>query len=144
MPQRRWCNESVGHKNPPSTAGTLMLCSSSWARHSVQQFYLTIEPRHCCKGLRNIQSLTQPGNSFSQRRKCCLSNWLNRHEFEQTPGDSEGQGSLVYCSPCGHKESGMTKKQQQHPRFPVNKSRWKWHSKSQNLPWRPYFVLKSL
>ena len=30
---------------------------------------------------------------------------LNGHEFEQTPGDSEGQGSLVCCSPWGHKES---------------------------------------
>ena len=29
-------------------------------------------------------------------------------EFEQTPGDSEGQGSLVCCSPWGHKESDMT------------------------------------
>ena len=29
---------------------------------------------------------------------------LNGHEFEQTQGDSEGQGSLVCCSPCGHKE----------------------------------------
>ena len=28
---------------------------------------------------------------------------LNGHEFEQTPGDSEGQGSLVCCSPRGHK-----------------------------------------
>ena len=26
---------------------------------------------------------------------------LNGHEFEQTPGDSEGQGSLVCCSPWG-------------------------------------------
>ena len=25
--------------------------------------------------------------------------WLNGHEFEQTPGDSEGQGNLVCCSP---------------------------------------------
>ena len=25
----------------------------------------------------------------------------NGHEFEQTPGDSERQGSLVCCSPCG-------------------------------------------
>ena len=25
----------------------------------------------------------------------------NRHELEQTPGDSEGQGSLVCCSPWG-------------------------------------------
>ena len=24
---------------------------------------------------------------------------LNGHEFEQAPGDSEGQGSLVCCSP---------------------------------------------
>ena len=29
---------------------------------------------------------------------------LNGHEFEQTPGYSEGQGSLVCCSPWGHKE----------------------------------------
>ena len=29
--------------------------------------------------------------------------WLNGHEFEQAPGDSEGQGSLVCCSPWGHK-----------------------------------------
>ena len=27
------------------------------------------------------------------------------HEFEQAPGHSEGQGSLVCCSPWGHKES---------------------------------------
>ena len=28
---------------------------------------------------------------------------FNEHEFEQTPGDSEGQGSLVCCSPWGLK-----------------------------------------
>ena len=31
----------------------------------------------------------------------------NGHKFEQTPGDSEGQGSLVCCSPWGRKESDM-------------------------------------
>ena len=30
------------------------------------------------------------------------------HEFEQTLGDSEGQGSLGCCSPWGHKESDTT------------------------------------
>ena len=30
---------------------------------------------------------------------------LNGHEFGQTLGDSEGQGSLVCCSPWGCKES---------------------------------------
>ena len=33
---------------------------------------------------------------------------LNRHEFEQTLGDSEGQGCLVCCNSWGHKESGTT------------------------------------
>ena len=29
-------------------------------------------------------------------------------EFEQTPGDGEGQGNLVCCSPWGHKGLDMT------------------------------------
>ena len=33
--------------------------------------------------------------------------WLNGHEFEQTLGDSGGQGSLAYCSLWGRKESDM-------------------------------------
>ena len=33
---------------------------------------------------------------------------LNGHEFEQALGDGDGQGSLVCCSPWGHKESDMT------------------------------------
>ena len=33
---------------------------------------------------------------------------LNGHDFEQTSGDGEGQGSLVGCSPWGHKELDMT------------------------------------
>ena len=33
---------------------------------------------------------------------------LNGHEFEQTPVDDEGQGSLACCSPWGHKELETT------------------------------------
>ena len=33
---------------------------------------------------------------------------LNGHEFVQTQGEIEGQGSLPCCSPCSHKESDMT------------------------------------
>ena len=33
---------------------------------------------------------------------------LNKHEFEQTQGDSEGQESLVSGSPWGCKETDMT------------------------------------
>ena len=35
-------------------------------------------------------------------------NRFNGYDFEQTPGDSEGQGSLMCCHPWGLKESDMT------------------------------------
>ena len=40
----------------------------------------------------------------------------NGHETEQTTGDSEGQGSLVCCSPWGHKDMDTAQqlKQQWH------------------------------
>ena len=33
---------------------------------------------------------------------------LSGREFEQTPGDGEGQGSMVSCSSWGGQESGTT------------------------------------
>ena len=33
---------------------------------------------------------------------------LNEHEFEQTPGDGEGQGGLVCCSPWGRNRTTKT------------------------------------
>ena len=33
---------------------------------------------------------------------------LNGHEFEHTPGEGDGQGSLACCSPGGCRESDMT------------------------------------
>ena len=45
--------------------------------------------------------------------------WFSGHDFEQFLGDSEGQGSLVCCSPLGYKELDTTKQQQQylHPTY---------------------------
>ena len=39
-----------------------------------------------------------------------LHHQLNGHEFEQTLGDSEGQGNLVCCSLWGHEELDTTKR----------------------------------
>ena len=40
---------------------------------------------------------------------------FNGHEFEQTPGDSEGQRSLTCCSPWGHRvRHDLTTEQQRH------------------------------
>ena len=35
---------------------------------------------------------------------------LDGHEFEQAPGDGEGQGSLACCSPLGRKGSDKTER----------------------------------
>ena len=52
------------------------------------------------------------GKDWGQQEKGVTENemvwwhhWLNRHEFEWSPGDSEGQGSLTCCSPWVHKGS---------------------------------------
>ena len=43
-----------------------------------------------------------------QRMRWLDGNHLNGHEFEQAPGDGEGEGSLVCCSPWDRKESDKT------------------------------------
>ena len=48
---------------------------------------------------------------------------LNGREFEQTLGDSEGQGSLACCSLWDHKESDTTE-QQQHEQNLRQRMRW--------------------
>ena len=49
---------------------------------------------------------------------------LNGHEFEQTRGDGERQGSLACCSPWGHKELDTTER--------LNNNRLKNYEKNQH------------
>ena len=52
---------------------------------------------------------------------------LNGHEFEQTLGDGEGQGSLTCCNPLGRKELDTTE--------PLNNMLRKNHTKCKdNVP----------
>jgi len=53
---------------------------------------------------------------------------FNGHEFEQVPGDGEGQGSLACCSPWGCKESDMTERLNNNKvsmNFIMEKKSWK-------------------
>ena len=47
---------------------------------------------------------------------------FNGHEFEQTPWDGEGQGSLVCCSSWGHKESDTTEQLKHNNEVKVGES----------------------
>ena len=47
---------------------------------------------------------------------------LDEHEFEQAPSVGDGQGSLVCCSPCGHKELDMTERLNKNIQSEVSQS----------------------
>ena len=74
-------------------------------------------PTHI-QGRGNFQGIYTTGRDFGSRLRILLPTslpqclWLSNicvwHEFKQTLGDSEGQGSLVCCSPWGSKESDTT------------------------------------
>ena len=49
---------------------------------------------------------------------------LNGHEFEQTSGDGQGQGSLAFCSQWGHKESDTTELQLNNNNKTMSGSSW--------------------
>ena len=55
---------------------------------------------------------------------------LGRHEFEQAPGDGEGQGGLACCSPWGHKESNMTEQQNNNSKIYVLKTQGKFKKRN--------------
>ena len=116
----------------------------SWAARSNQSVLKEINPEYSLKGLMlrlklqyfghlmwrtySLEKTLMLGKTEHRRRRGWqdeMVGWhhgLNEHKFAQTPGDSEGQGSLVCCSPWDHKESDTTE------RLSNNKSpnTWSW------------------
>ena len=90
-------------------------------RRSNQSILKEIRPEYSLEGLMLKLKLQyfgkdpDVGEDWRQEEKGMTENemigwhhWLNGHEFEQAPGVGEGQGSLVYYSPWGCKQSDMT------------------------------------
>ena len=101
------------------------------ARRSNQSILKEINPEHSLEGLMlkpKLQILWPPdgknwliekdpdaGKGWRQEEKGTTEDemvgwhhWLDGHEFEQSPWDDDGQGSLACCSPWGPKELDMT------------------------------------
>ena len=69
-----------------------------------------------CEGLTHWK-LPDAGRDWGQEEKGTtedeMAGWHHQfdgHEFEQAPGDGEGQGGLACCCPWGHKESDVTER----------------------------------
>ena len=52
--------------------------------------------------------LRAEGDELTEDEMAGRHHQLNGHEFEQTSGEGEGQGSLACCRPWDQKESDMT------------------------------------
>ena len=89
--------------NPGHSLEELML---SWSSNTLATWFqeLTDKKRPCC-----WERLKAEGEGDNRGQDGGWHHQLNGHEFEQTPGVGDGQGSLVCCSPWGHKELDMTK-----------------------------------
>ena len=85
--------------------------------YSLEGVMLKLKPRYSGHLMRRADSLEKTlmlGKTGGRtRRGRQRMTWLDGItdsmdiEFEQTPGDGEGQGSLACCSPWGHKEFDM-------------------------------------
>ena len=69
---------------------------------------------HLMQKADSLEKTLMLGKTEGRRRKGATEDemvgWhhrLNAQEFEQIPGDGEGQGSLARCCPWSHKESDM-------------------------------------
>ena len=87
------------------------------SEYSLEGLMLELKLRYFGYLIRRIDSLEDPdsGQDWRQEEKGMTEDemvgwhhWLNGHEFEQVLGVGDGQGTLVCCSPWGHKELDTT------------------------------------
>ena len=82
--------------------------------YSLEELMLKLELQYLGHLMQRTNSLEKilmlgkiDGRSRREQQRMKTVGWhpqLNRHEFEPAPGDGEGQGSLMCCSPWGRKE----------------------------------------
>ena len=100
----RRCNQSILKEiSPEYSLQELML------KLKLQHFgHLMFSSQHTGKDPDAMKDERQEKKGMTEDKMVGWHHRLNRHEFDQTPGDGRGQGSLVCCSSCGHKDSDMT------------------------------------
>ena len=68
-------------------------------------FLPTLDPTNY---VQDVSGATIALRAETVQNEALCTNQVNGHELGQTPGDGEGQGSLVSCSPWDHVESDRT------------------------------------
>ena len=99
----RISNESILKKISPeyTLEGLMLKLKLQYFGHQCQK------PAHC-KRPWDWESLMAGGQGVTDDKIVGWHHKLSECEFEETLGDTKGQGSLACCSPWGHKESDTT------------------------------------
>ena len=99
----RRSNQSILKEvNPEYSLEALKLKLILWTPDAKSQ--LIGKDPHAGKDWRQDENKTTENEMVGRHHR------LNGHEFEQTQGEGEGQGSLACCSPWGHRESDTTQR----------------------------------
>ena len=74
--------------------------------YSILELSIYLKYGHLMRGTDSLEKTLMLGKIEGRRRRGRQRmRWLGGPEFEQAPGDGDGQGSLACCSPWGRKES---------------------------------------
>ena len=115
---RLWCRRRLLRVSWTARRSNLSSLKEINAEYLLEGLILKLKfqyPGHLMGKADSLEKDLDAGKDWRQKEKEATGNemvgWhhqLNGREFEQTPGDSEGQGSLACCDSWGHKELDVT------------------------------------
>ena len=100
----RWfplCFYNTGADSRHSAPSLVKMCYCCWFIFKNKIIDLSTEVKKsalCSSIFKCIWRLEAGGEGMTEDKMIGWHHWLNGQEFEQAPGDGEGQGGLVYCS----------------------------------------------
>ena len=115
---KRWCWSRLLRVPWTARRSNYPTIKESNTEYSLEGLMLKLKPQYFAHLMWRANSLEKDpdaGKDWGQREKGATEDemvgWhhqVNGHEFEQTPGVGDGQGSLECFNSWGHKESNMT------------------------------------
>ena len=111
-----WCQRRLSRVPWTARRSNQSILKEISAEYSLEGLMLKLKPHyfgHFMQRANSLEKTQKLGKIKDKRRREWQGwdrrhHWFNGHEFEHTPGNSEGQGSLVCCCPWGHKEADTT------------------------------------
>ena len=113
-----WCWRRLLRVPWPASRSNQSILKEINPKYSLEGLMLKLKLQYFGQLMQRTDSLekTLMLGKIEGRRRCATAedemvgwhHWPDGHEFEQILGVGDGQGSLTFCSPCGHKELDTT------------------------------------